>query len=198
MPTISVITPTIGRPSLAKMLSIVVPQLVKGDEVLVVGDGPTPAARKIVESFKSSFIKYEEHGPIWNYGNPQRNLAMSKATGQFLMFVDDDDPVPGNVGIVKKAVAAIPDRPHMFKISIPGRGLFPNVRKVACGIVSGQGFVPPNIKRLLGKWSGRYVADFDFISSTAALYGEGAIIWHDDIICEVKPAGRGTIGKEKR
>lgn len=196
MPTISVIIPTIGRPTLSKVFTTILPQLGFGDEVIVIGDGPTPAAREIVRKAACPIIKYLEHGPIWNYGNPQRNLGMERATRRFLMFIDDDDdPIPDGIATVRTLIARSPDRPHIFRISVPW-GFIPKTRKVSFANVSGQGFIPPNVKGRLGKWSGRYEGDYDFISGTVAFYGPDAVVWHEEVICHVVPAGRGKIGHD--
>lgn len=182
MSTISVITPTIGRPSLKVMLDGLLPQLEVGDEVLIVGDGPQPAAKQLVDSLRSPFIKYWEHGPIWNYGNPQRNLAISVAKGDYIMFLDDDDRIePKAIDIIKKAISENPGRIFMFKMDHVGHLLW-REPKVVSGNISGQMFVCPNLKGRIGTWSSRYAADFDFITGTIALYPEerNIIIWKEE------------------
>lgn len=198
MPSVSVITPTIGRESLETMLRDLIPQLGDGDEVLVIGDGPQPKAYEILGKVKSPFIRYWEHGPIWNYGNPQRNIAMAEAKGDYIMFVDDDDrPAQGGVGIVKAVATQLPGRPLMFKMPYM-KHLIWKTREVRCGNVSGQMFIVPNVKGRLGKWSGLYTGDFDFIKSTLLLYPERdkAVVWKEEVITIPGVAGRGVIGKE--
>lgn len=197
-PAISIITPTIGRDSLGVMLRKLLPQLSQGDEVLIVGDGPQPNAKKIVNLLADPLVRYWEHGPIWNYGNPQRNLAIAEAKGDYLMFIDDDDqPCPGAIDAVRRAATEFPGRPFMFKMQHPGCVLWiePVLR---IGQVSGQMFVPPNVKGRIGTWSGKYEADFDFMRSTLALYpdGERSIVWREDLTVIQGFAGRGNIGHE--
>lgn len=184
MVTISVITPTIGRASLKDMLDLLLPQLEPGDECLIIGDGPQPNAKAIVDCLANPAVVYFEHGPIWNYGNPQRNLAIARAKGKFLHFVDDDDrPIPGGIALMKNAIARVPDKPHMFKMHHKDRILWGNTA-IAMGNISGQMFVPPNTPDRLGRWSGNYAADFDFIRSTLSTYPEGqsAVVWESDVI----------------
>jgi glycosyltransferase involved in cell wall biosynthesis len=197
IPTVSVIIPTIGRASLAKVLSTLVPQISEGDEIQVIGDGPQPEARKIVEAIASPLVKYDEIPQIFNYGNPQRNLGISRAIGQFLMFIDDDDdPYADGVTTVKRLTAQHPDRPHLFHIDYQTRVLpIPKDNRLYCGNVSGQCFIPPNVKGKLGKWSGKYEADLDFILGTLAFYDKKALVWHDEKICLVLPAGKAGIGR---
>lgn len=192
MPSIGIITPTIGRQSLRTMLDRLLPQLDAQDKVLIIGDGPQPAAKAIVDSLNSSLTRYWEHGPIRNYGNPQRNLAIAESTNDYVMFVDDDDlPMPHAIKAVKEAIAAHPGLPLMFKMQGPYHVLW-RVKLVQVCNVSGQIFVAPNLKERLGRWSGRYEADFDFIKSTLALYPnkEQAVVWKEDIICTQGYVGR--------
>lgn len=198
MPSITVITPTIGRDSLEKMFLQLHPQLSPGDEHLVIGDGPQPNAEKIVDKVKSPYVRYWEFPLIMNYGNPQRNQAISHAVGDYLMFVDDDDQVPpGAIDKVKKAAEANPGKILMFRMQHPPGPLW--VRKeLACGNVSGQMFICPNVKGKVGRWSTHYSADFDFMTSTVALYPDpsDAIVWLSDIISIQGYAGpKGAGGK---
>jgi glycosyltransferase involved in cell wall biosynthesis len=192
MVSIGIITPTIGRQSLRTMLDRLLPQLDEQDRVMIVGDGPQPVAKAIVDSLSSSLIRYSEHGPILNYGNPQRNLAIAASGTDYVMFVDDDDlPTPAAIKAVKAAIAAHPGAPLMFRMQGPFDVLWRAKRVEVCN-VSGQMFVIPNEKERIGSWSGRYEADLDFIKSTVALYPgkERAVVWKDDIICKQGYVGR--------
>jgi glycosyltransferase involved in cell wall biosynthesis len=169
MTSISIITPTIGRESLRPMLQRVLVQLQDGDEVLVIGDGPQPNAKKIVDEFKHALVRYWESESIRNYGNPQRNTAVEEAKGDYLLFVDDDDlPSPHALSVIRNVAKQFPEKPLMFKMMHCGWELWKHP-KVEQGNISGQMFVTPNVKGKVGKWSGRYEADFDFVSSTLLL-----------------------------
>lgn len=192
MVTLGIITPTIGRGSLRTMLERLTPQLDAEDRVMVVGDGPQPNARIIVEILKCPLIRYSEHGPIRNYGNPQRNLAISESKTDYLMFVDDDDmPEKGSIARIKKAIAQHPGRPLMFRINGSHCVIWRWTRVEVCN-VSGQMFVIPNVPGRIGRWSGRYEADLDFMKSTLALYpkGEDDLVWREEIICTQGYVGR--------
>jgi len=131
----SVITPTIGRPSLRAMFESLLPQLSDGDEALVVGDGPQPKAAEIVLNVRSPFVRYTETASIRNYGNPQRNLAISKANGTHLFFVDDDDLVaPGAISAIKNVAQKFPDAPLMFKMPHPQVVIRHRPRFRLCGV----------------------------------------------------------------
>lgn len=198
MVSLSFITPTIGRPHLDKVLEILLPQFGPGDESLIIGDGPQPEAKKIIEKHSSPYITYWEYGPIRNFGNPQRNQALDRAKGQFIVFVDDDDtPEPNCVAMIKNAVAQTPQKPHMFRMHFIQGTILPRGNVFQYGNVSGQMFVAPNIKGKVGRWSGRYGADFDFMMTTLAHHPPNSIVWRPEITCRIGFAGpRGAGGRE--
>jgi glycosyltransferase involved in cell wall biosynthesis len=203
MTSISVITPTIGRPSLERMLVSLLPQLSENDEVLVVGDGPQPEAERIISKLLgsskkpvSTVVRYWETKPVRNFGNPQRNEAVGKAVCKRLFFVDDDDVVlPGAIAAIRARSKAAPASPLMFRMQHPAVIMW-NEKKVLPGNVSGQMFVVPNIKDRLGVWSGRYEADQDFISSTLALYqgGVDSVVWCPEVLAIQGLAGKAGAG----
>jgi glycosyltransferase involved in cell wall biosynthesis len=198
MPSVSVITPAIGRESLGVMLGHLVPQLAPGDEALVIGDGPQPVSARIASQQNSPYVRYWDHPPVFNYGNPQRNAAIIEARGDYLLFVDDDDDVlPECLSTLKQVAAQHPGRPLMFKMKHLNRILW-NSPSVGLGNVSGQMFVTPNVEGRVGKWSGKYAADFDFINSTLALYpeGEAAVVWREEILVIQGYVGPRKVVKE--
>jgi glycosyltransferase involved in cell wall biosynthesis len=185
MTSVTVITPSIGRPSLKSMLNRLKPQLEEGDEVFVIGDGPQPSDKATVEEIGHPAVRYSEIPLTRNYGNPQRNLAIEQANGDYLFFIDDDDlPSPHALSVIRKAAKEVPGRPFMFKMMHKTMELW-REPLVKIGQVSGQMFVAPNVKERLGRWSGRYEADFDFITGTLALYPDktSAIVWRNENIC---------------
>lgn len=196
---LSVIVPTI-RESLKTMLDGLLPQLSVGDEVLVIGDGPRPAVRSICDSYGTGIVRYWEIPLTMNYGNPQRNEAIERAGGTHLHFLDDDDlTVPDSISRIKKAASECPDRPLMFRMHHHSTVLW-SVPRLMLGNVSGQMFVVPNVPGRLGRWSGKYSADFDFIRSTLDRYpdGEGAIVWREEIVAVQGQAGPHAAGGIER
>jgi len=195
LPSVSVITPAIGRESLGVMLKHLVPQITEGDEALVIGDGPQPISARISAVQQSPLVRYWEHPPVFNYGNPQRNAAITEAKGDYLLFVDDDDDVlPGGILTLKQVAAMHPGRPLMFKMRHLRKLLWERAF-IGLGNVSGQMFVTPNVKGRVGRWSDKYAADYDFIRSTLALYpkGDSAVVWREEILVV-----QGFVGPRKK
>ena len=177
------------------MLKHLVPQLRELDEALVIGDGPQPISARISSVQQSPLVRYWEHPPVFNYGNPQRNAAIAEAKGDYLLFVDDDDDVlPGGILTLKQVAAMHPGRPLMFKMRHLRKLLWERAF-IGLGNVSGQMFVTPNVKGRVGRWSDKYAADYDFIRSTLALYpkGDSAVVWREEILVV-----QGFVGPRKK
>lgn len=183
MVTLSIIIPTIGRPTLLTLLRELVPQLMADDDVFVVGDGDQPEARKVVVGMDAR-VHYREVGPTRCWGHPQRNWAMSLARGSHLMSLDDDDALkPDALGVVRRVVAECPAVPVVFRMQHGSFHLW-REKTLTCGNVSTQMFVVPNNKAQLGQWGHRYEGDYDFIRSTCERYAgkERAIVWREEVI----------------
>lgn len=195
-PTISLIIPTVSRPTLARALASLRGQLwLPGDEVLLVGDGKQPIARELWEQFRLPGRFVEVAGPSKDWGHTPRNLAIPMATGSHLMALDDDDELaPGAVEIVRQAITVLPDEPIIFRMSgHPEVGTAWKVKAIVYGNVGTPMLVAPNVPAKLGKFSSRYGGDFDFIRDTCGHYPAGPV-WHEGIICHVRPCGRATSG----
>lgn len=180
-PSVTFIIPTIGRETLLRVLGEIRSQLSAEDEILVVADGPRPAARAMVEGLDPR-IKYLEHGPTKNWGHSQRNFGMWRAKGSHIMTLDDDDRFRSNgLEVIRKAIVETPDRPLIFRMH-QSTGLIWEYRWTVIGDVSTQMYVVPNIPDRLGLWGNRYIGDQDFIQSTLALYPKGSVVWREEAI----------------
>ncbi len=186
-PTLSVIVPTVGRPSLMRLLEQVQPDLGANDEVLVIGDGPQEKAEWIVSTFVDTRLRYLPGPETHCFGNAQRQFGMSQATGSHLCFFDDDDHVlTGGLRILHTLATK---RPNTFTLTRMldkhGRVVWhdPAVRETN---VSTQMILCPNVPHRLGQWGARYEGDYDFISSTLAV-GQWPIHWSTTLIADCRP-----------
>lgn len=179
---LSLIIPTIGRPLLKRLISQVVAQLDSLDEVIVVGDGPSPEASEQLRGLDSR-IHYHEHGPTRCWGHEQRNWAMTIATGTHLMFLDDDDELlPGALGVIRATARKYQDKILIFRMH-HGRSVLWIAPRIYLGNVGTQMFVVPNVPGRLGTWGSRYEGDLDFLKSTVSAYPnkENDVIWREEI-----------------
>ena len=95
-PSFSVVVPTYRRPrGLARLLNSLAPQVAGhiGREVIVVNDGSDESAYEAIINRHRGWVSYvateKNRGP-----SAARNLGVRKATGDFLVFVDDDCATP--------------------------------------------------------------------------------------------------------
>jgi glycosyltransferase involved in cell wall biosynthesis len=154
-PTLSVLVASCGRPSLTNTLVSISRQMLPGDQLLVDVNDDSP------------------------WGNRARNRMMPHATGDGLLFMDDDDIYhPAAFEVIRAAFAEDPERMHVFKMRYPdGRELW-KVPELVCDNVSTQMVCVPNMR--LGVWGDRYAGDFDFFESTSWVQGPPA--FHDNVI----------------
>jgi glycosyltransferase involved in cell wall biosynthesis len=193
--TVALITPTINRPTLRRAIESARGQLEPGDEWFVVGDGPQPEVKALVDSLADPRIRYREHyDPRSTYGNAQRNVAMSEATADFFLFLDDDDCLlPGALRAVRRE--GVHGVPLMFRMNHGQRGcILWEERVIREANVGGAMFVVPNRKGRWAKWpeTGRpAVSDFAFITATLALWPPGSLRWCEDVITFCRQHGGG-------
>lgn len=189
--TLSIIIPTCGRASLKRTLWSLVGQIADGDQVLVIGDGAQPQAETICRAFSTLNLRYVDGVETHCFGNRQRQAGMALATGDYLLFLDDDDVyVPGALQVVREAAAQWPDCPMLFRfIDKNGAVLWrdPVVRE---GNVSTVQIVFPNRPEWLGAWGDRYEGDYDFIRSTLDRWpgGDQAVAWRPNILADCRQA----------
>lgn len=92
LPLVSIIIPTYNRVDyLLECLESIKGQTYNNFEVIIVSDGGTDTSESMVKSLEDSRIKW--YNLNINYGRPApaRNFGLTKASGEFLCFCDDDD-----------------------------------------------------------------------------------------------------------
>jgi glycosyltransferase involved in cell wall biosynthesis len=183
-PLISIVIPTIGRPTLKTTLRSIRRQN-RGDiEIIVVSDGPLPSAQRIARLTGATFIE----GPrTQRWGNAQRMIGIEAATGRYLMFIDDDDRHRRRAfKQIRAAISETPDRIVVFRMTRDGKVLW-RERVVKHTNQGTPQLLVPNVPARLGSWLtfDRYESDFDFLTECVALQGEP--IWSEAIIADCPP-----------
>lgn len=190
---ISIVIPTIGRPGLLRSILSLSCQLQGGDELIVVTDGDSPEASRIVKKsgvqcsvFKSN---YPETRCGHRCGNAAREYGMLQATKEILMFLDDDDIfLPGSISLGRSAIENSPNTISIFRmVDQKGRTLWKS-KSLTYGNVGTPMLVIPNNKERFGRWGLRSGGDFDFTVSTVAKYPPGSVIWREEVICLCRPS----------
>lgn len=174
-PRISVVIPTIGRPTLQAAIDTAA----WADEVIVVYD-----AAEVPADAPTGVVVYA-CGPTRHWGAEQRSLGIARASGTHIAFIDDDDTFTKVAAdAIARAVAARPSRVHIFKMRDGGK----EYGGYGCFWDGGLGtpmFVVPNDARI-GVWTTRYAGDFDFIQSTIIARGRRPR-FHAEVIAEIRP-----------
>jgi hypothetical protein len=194
---LSIIIPTSGRRSLGRTLDSIRDQrLIEGDEVLLIGDGPQPLA---LELFQRSGLPglYQETPETRDYGGTQRNRGLDLASGDYLLFMDDDDVFEeGAADLIRSALATHPGRPHLFRMryASTGRLLWAD-RTLTLGNVSTQMIAFPNHPRLR-RWDSRHGHDHRFLVDNVPLWPPDSLIWREEVIAIIRPhEGARTPGR---
>lgn len=187
--TLSVIVPTLGRPTLGRALDSIVGQLDERDELLVVADsaGDRRAARAEADWRQGRYLE-RPHDPLLGVGNAQRQAGIAAARGSHLCFLDDDDVyLPGALALFRSAAG---DLPAVFRVELYNRLCWaePVLRR---DNVSGIALVVANRAGLLGEWRGWYDAgerglrgaDYVFVSGCAER--AGGVVWREELVAAV-------------
>lgn len=192
MPAFSIITPTISRPTLARALLSVARQCGPYDEHIVIGDGAQPEAQAMALEYRHT--RYIQTPKTGGFGAVQRDAGILQATGDYLIFLDDDDVlVDGILPIVREIVADTPGALYLFRCRFYGYGAIPDGtvlwtdNEVRDGNVATSMIVCPN-RRGLPRWAAhgvlRYNADFTFVRDVAGLT---QTIWQQEILQITRP-----------
>lgn len=194
-PLISVIIPTIARPTLAPLLDSIPDD--DDVEVVIVADvhnmagEPERAARinAARERYAAVHSWIDFDAGINCYGQPQRNVGMSKAQGQWLAFSQDDNMfAPDAFDSIRRAILDQPHpRPLLFKVMTWQAGIvWINRGVLQIGEIDADCIVVPNMPERLARWTTRYNGDWDFISGTVHLW-QRDIAWRDELIASALP-----------
>jgi glycosyltransferase involved in cell wall biosynthesis len=156
-------------------------------EVIVVADEGDEAARRIFDEVSADrpLWRFVEHPATdGGYGYPQRARGLAVASGEYLLFIDDDDVYTRRAfARISQAVTANPGRIVIFRMDIHGslrwRTHLPVLREKNVGM---EMVAIPNIRGKLGGFASplRYASDFDFIAETVAIQGDP--VWRKDVI----------------
>ncbi|HWF73958.1 MAG TPA: glycosyltransferase [Solirubrobacteraceae bacterium] len=126
---VSIVIPTRGRPGYVDVaLASVAPQaLGAGGEVLVVTDGEDAATASVAGRHRARFIAL----PAGAGANAKRNAGAAAASGDLIVFIDDDIEAPA--GWLSALLAAVADAPEYDVFGGPIRAALEGGGPRACG-----------------------------------------------------------------
>lgn len=114
-PLVSVVIPTYKRLQLVRQaVESVLTQSYRNLELLVVNDGPDAAKRQELSSIADSRLCFFE-APRSGHASAVRNFGISKARGEWIALLDDDDRwLPDKLAVQMRAAHALKDGDHVF------------------------------------------------------------------------------------
>lgn len=185
--SLSIIIPSLGRPTLARTLASFVGSLEPGDEAIIVADerGDVEQARRIWSetSSEGSVVFATQEGG--EYGNAQRERGMAMARGTHLGFVDDDDVyAPEALGLFREHAC---DRPVIFRMRMPDGSLIWRDHEIRYANYGTPMGLWPNVPGL-GKWIPHVAGsgqDYVFARDSCEALGEP--VWVDRVVAFVRP-----------
>ena len=199
-PLLSIIVPTVGRPSLARTLRSLCRQrsllpwegILVGDTFAGTWKEQLPLARALAG--QATHLSYVEHdGGCHAWGHPQRNAGVQHARGRYLAWLGDDDVyLPGALEAIHRAITARPpgdERVFLFRWIAPWKQvLWHTAGFLAESHIDAECIVCPNVPEKLGEWTPRYQGDYDFIRTTVHHFGgPERVIWQPEVIAQAQP-----------
>jgi glycosyltransferase involved in cell wall biosynthesis len=198
---LSVIVPTVGRPSLARTLrSLLFQRSALPYEIVLVGDTHAGTWMHQLEAIPPLLVglprvTYVEHdGGRHAWGHPQRNFGATAACGRYLAWLGDDDIyLPGAFDAIHANLRARAEpRVHLFRWIPPWKApvLWEEAGVLLQDHVDAEQIVCPNDPAKLGTWNaGRYQGDYDFIRETVERWGGvERVVWRPEVIAQAQPS----------
>ncbi len=180
-PSLCVLVPTVGRPSLTRLLQSLREQdWMPGDEVLLVSDDrhEEVAALWAAAGLPGRHVPLLD-GPHRDWGHTPRNRTLPLVGAEFVLHADDDDVLlPGALARIRAALATHPTDFHIFPFVRHRDGhLVGSERILAHNSVGTPNFVHPS-GLSIARWGTAYGGDGAFITGTVALNPDRAVRWH--------------------
>lgn len=198
-PTLTLVIPTVGRPTLARTLTSLRGQpWGPGDEILLVCDRPaaSPFVRELYPQFGPP-VRYLETPALGHWGHGVRNHVQRERlvrTTHRAQLDDDDTWTPDALATIRAALTAEPDRPHIFRMDwrLAGPKRPPDDRPVLWTdpVLRDSNVGTPMLVAPVAldgaEWGARYNGDFDHIRETCGRHPLGPA-WHPGVICVCRP-----------
>ena len=158
--SVSVILPTLGRPTLQRSIDSILSQLLPGDELLIQVDSK----------------------PHKDDGNWCRDEMIARAQGTHLWFLDDDDiALPGAIEAFHQAISEAPEVCWIFRILLCGNPMWKVPGKIMPGNQQGQCLLVPRLAS--PQWvSDGYGSDYHYLQR---IHIDKK--WASPIIAQIRP-----------
>lgn len=200
MTKLTIIIPTMGRPSITRAVLSYLPQMHPGDELIVVGDeidGPLIETPALLEPY-APLVRYvpTNHGEH-SFGHREINSGLDLARGDYLILNDDDDiATPNALTGIRAVISQLPaPAPLLFKYrAYHGPIYWHEGGCLAEGHIGGHALVAPNLPGKVGRFTDRYAGDWDWVMDTLSRWGtpddpsgKASALWADFMIAIARP-----------
>lgn len=201
MKSLTVIIPTLCRDTLVRTLdSIAGQRLQEDDQILVCQDSwpghasdmtPSAAMADTVRSYGPQFQFHQHDAGEGTWGNDQRNAMIPKATGDWVLFQDDDDIfVPGAFNTIRIMADRQEDKgdksPMYFRFEGPNGTLFwRKAGEILRNHIGGHCIVAPRGPKLAA-WGKGYTGDYEYVARTSMNFKDFGY-WYPHILSMHKP-----------
>lgn len=189
-PKLTVVVTTTGRRSLALTLdSIKRQELLRGDQVLLVHDGPVSVdTERLWErvNLPGQLIVLND-GPCQDWGHTPRNRVSHLVTEGYVLHFDDDDRYrPEAFAAVRRQTALHPGAFLVFRMRTTSGQVLWQSRTLETDNVGTPMFVyPAGIP--IAQWESFYGGDSRFARETVALNPDRHLVFVEDVIADVRP-----------
>lgn len=198
----SIVVPTYKRPALLKEALVnILNQTYINYEVLICSDGYDPADEAIVNEFDNRFKYYFIENKGKQFGHRQRNAMMLNLTGDFVLWVDDDNIIYPNYLEIASSKCLPNTGIVIHNIKHNEVGIIPKTNSITYYEIDTLNFIVKTSLAKTIKWDEQqYWADFTFIKTCEnacknlglqIVYSNELIGEHRDMIREI-PAGPNT------
>lgn len=190
IPTFHILIATGGKSQLKEMLNSLKNELLEGDAITIIFDGPDALTKSTftddwISGFKCPIKKIEESVVLGFWGHAARNKHQGQLTPRttYIMNADDDDTYIAGSFKSLRSKCTDPNTLYIAKMTyVSNRALnIPRQNKdIVFGDISTQNGIIPFDMAAKGVWKPRYGGDFDYYSDLNKL--NPPIIFLDDII----------------
>lgn len=191
MTPLTIICPSISRPTLRDTLMSVRGQLGPDDEFWLVSDGePNDSLLEnwtIALRFGLLGRLVKVPGPHNDWGHTPRKLILEHIQERpgYVVYIDDDDIfTPWAFAGIRRAIAEAPDGIFLFRMAYGDGRVIWHGERLESGNISTQMIVHPT-QPPLGVWNSPYYSDTKFIQETVAVNPDRPLVWRYEIIAQI-------------
>lgn len=165
---ISIITPTYNRHhELRRCIDSVKAQNHGDFEHLICSDGFDSGVQNIVNGMNDQRFQFHSTERIagGNFGNPQRNAMIEIATGDYLIFLDDDNTIDSGYFETANKLIEGTEGIAVFRIRHNTAGVIPKTNEIAINHIDSLNFmIRADIAKQFMWIPHLYSADFEYVN----------------------------------